>query len=303
MMPHLTAIQKGYTLGLGAAIIWSGFILVSRLGGISALNYLDIIALRYITCAFVVLPIWWFKYRFNLLQTKYIVIALIGGLSYALCTFQGFQLAPASHGALLLPGAMPLFIFILSGLFGQSAFSLQKFLAVFIISLGIAALFLGQHSINDSTFQGDLLFLGGAFCWGLFSVLIKHWEISPWEVTISLALLTSLVYLPFYIVCADKNISIELWPQMLTQMFYQGILATIIQMLLYVRAVELIGAASMGSLMAFVPLIAGVAALFVFQEAMTSGLLIGLTLVVLGSWLNHSQRIQQYFISNAKPSN
>ncbi|MFT6094299.1 MAG: drug/metabolite transporter (DMT)-like permease [Pseudohongiellaceae bacterium] len=163
MMPHLTATQKGYTFGLGAVIIWSGFILVSRLGGISALNYLDVIALRYITCAFVVLPIWWFKYRFNLLQTKFIVIALIGGLAYALCTFQGFQLAPASHGALLLPGAMPLFIFILSGLFGQSAFSFQKSLAVFIISLGITALFLGQQSVNDSTFHGDLLFLSGAF--------------------------------------------------------------------------------------------------------------------------------------------
>lgn len=249
----------------------------------------------------IVLPLWWFKWRFNLLQVKYLILALTGGLAYALCTFQGFQLAPASHGALLLPGAMPLFIYILAGLFAQSVFTLQKTLAVLLISLGISALLLGPSQVDISTLKGDLLFLGGALCWAVFSVLIKHWQLSPWQVTISVALLTSLFYLPCYLLFAPKNLSFELWPQILTQMLYQGLLATIVQMLLYVRAVELIGAANMGSLMAFVPLIAGIAALFIFDEAVTVWLLTGLSLVVFGAWINQSQRLQQA-LNLPKPS-
>lgn len=294
MQLRLNNIQRGYGFGLLAVLIWCGFILVSRLGGISALNHYDVIALRYVTCAVIVLPIWWFKWRFNLLHMKYFLLALIGGLAYALCTFQAFQLAPASHGALLLPGAMPLFMYLLAVCFAQTQASLQKSIGICVITLGIATLFIGHSSMDINTLKGDALFLAGALCWAVFSVLIKYWQLSPWQVTISIALITGLFYLPCYFLFAPKNLSLALWPQIATQMFYQGFLATIVQMLFYVRAVELIGAANMGSLMAFVPLIAGIAALFLFDEVMSMWLLAGLVLVVFGAWINHSQRLQNY---------
>lgn len=304
--------HKGVVCGLGAVLLWSGFILVSRLGGVSELNHYDVVALRYATCALIVLPIWWFKFRFNLFQWRYFVVASVGGLAYALCTFQGFQLAPASHGALLLPGAMPLFIFLLAVMVGQAKFSKQSSISVGLISLGILVLFIGQSSdaqLNTGTLMGDGLFLLGAFFWGVFSILIKRWGLSPWQVTISTALLTSLMYLPFYMLIAPKNLSWHLWPEMSLQMLYQGFLATIVQMLLYVRAVELMGAARMGALMALVPLIAGVAALLVFQETATVFVLTGLLLVAMGAWLNHSPVASRFLITknrvvkpNIKPS-
>ncbi len=62
--------RQGYMAALVAVIIWSGFILVSRMGGISQLLSYDVIAIRYITCALVVLPFWWFKFPFKLFQPK-----------------------------------------------------------------------------------------------------------------------------------------------------------------------------------------------------------------------------------------
>ncbi|NVK36477.1 MAG: DMT family transporter [Gammaproteobacteria bacterium] len=294
--------QSGYVFGMGAVLLWSGFILVSRLGGISELNHYDVVALRYATCALIVLPIWWFKFRFNVFQWRYVAAALVGGLGYALCTFHGFQLAPASHGALLLPGAMPLFIFLLALSVGQAKLNMQSVFSVAVISAGILILFFGQVSnqqVDASILMGDGLFLLGAFFWGVFSILIKRWGLSPWQVTISMALLTSIMYLPFYIMFAPKNIALHLWPEMGLQMFYQGFLATIVQMLLYVRAVALIGASGMGALMALVPLIAGVAALILFDEPATVSLLIGLLCVALGAWLNHSPLLGKYLSSGA----
>jgi len=47
--PSMDNTQKGYFYALAAALIWSGFILISRLGGISELGAFDVIAIRYIT--------------------------------------------------------------------------------------------------------------------------------------------------------------------------------------------------------------------------------------------------------------
>lgn len=293
----------GYLFGLGAVLIWSGFILVSRLGGISELNHYDVIALRYGTCALLLLPFWWFKQRFNLFQLKYWLIALVGGLGYALTTFQGFQLAPASHGALLLPGSMPLFIFLLAVLVGQAQFTAQKTLGVIVITSGIVALFWEQMvliKIHESIIKGDVLFLLGAFCWGIFSVLIKRWDISPWQAVMSLAILTCILYMPAYVLFAPKNIALASIPDIATQMVYQGLFATIIQLYCFVRAVEVLGAANMGSLMGLVPVIAGIAAIFVFAEPVTPLLICGLCLVATGAWVTHSNIVANFFSVNKK---
>ncbi|GAA6133947.1 hypothetical protein NBRC116188_07360 [Oceaniserpentilla sp. 4NH20-0058] len=213
-------------------------------------------------------------------------------------TFHGFQLAPASHGALLLPGSMPLFMFVMAIVLGQAHFTLQKTLGVSVITLGIAALFLEQWAatqINELILQGDIYFLIGAVFWCVFSVLINHWGITPWQATISLAILTCIMYLPWYILFAPKNMSLNVLPDILTQMLYQGLLATIVQLLLLVRAIKIIGAANMGALMALVPLIAGIAALFVFDEPVTASLISGLILVAFGAWLTHSRLIENLF--------
>ena len=71
--------NKGYLFGLGAVAIWTGFILVSRQGGLGPLNANDVIAIRYFTCSVILLPFWFFYQRFNFMQWKFVVAALIGG--------------------------------------------------------------------------------------------------------------------------------------------------------------------------------------------------------------------------------
>ena len=160
----------------------------------------------------------------------------------------------------------------------------SKWLGVALITLGVGGLFAQSLSAHGTYIQGDLCLLAGSFCWGLFSVLIKRWQISPWEATVSLAIITSLIYLPIYVLFLPMTLSVDLWSDIVVQAFYQGFLATIIQMIFYVRAVQLIGPSSMGALMAIVPVLSGVAALFVFQEPVTFALCTAFVLVSLGAW-------------------
>lgn len=275
--------KSGYFFAIAAAIIWSGFILVSRLGGISALNAFDVIAIRYLICSLLLLPIWWFKFRFNLFQPKFIYCSLIGGLGYAVFSFQGFQIASASHAAILLPGLIPLFIILLATLANKEQQSIQKWLGITVIALGVLTLIWPLITMGNGLNLGHLYLSLGAFCWALFSVLIKRWGITPWQATVSLAMLTCLVYMPIYLIFLPKNIAMEHWQAISIQAVYQGFLATIVQMVFYVRAVQLIGPSSMGAVMAIVPILSGISAIFLFQEAASTSLILGLVLVSIGS--------------------
>jgi drug/metabolite transporter (DMT)-like permease len=290
--------QQGYGFAFAAALIWAGFILVSRMGGLSELLAFDVIAIRYATCAAILLPIWWFKFRFKLFTPRLIICSLVGGLAYALCAFSGFQLASASHAAILLPGMMPLFIIVLSFLINKESHGLQKWLGIGIITLGIIILFAGELGVfngainmNVTTLLGDGCLVAAAFFWALFSVLIKRWQITPWQVTVSLALLTGLFYLPVYIAFLPKAISNAGWEDILLQAFYQGIMATIVQMIFYVKAVQNIGPSNMGAVMSIVPVISGLAAIVIFNEQATMELIMGLVLVSIGAWFAHSRYV------------
>jgi len=284
--------SKGYLCALGAVLIWSGFILVSRKGGISPLLSYDIIAIRYLTCASLLLPVWLFWKRFNLLQPRLIISALIGGLAYALFAFKGFDLAPASHAAILLPGLLPLAIVLLTIFMNKERHRLEKYVGVSLINLGIGILFWQEFKQSGGFSNGHFSLMGAAICWAIFSVLINRWDIKPWEATVSLAVVTCTVYLPVYIVYLPKAISAEVWQDVLLQSFYQGFLATIVQMMLYVRATQLIGAAQMGSMMAIVPVLAGLSAIPLFAEPLSLALLVALFLVSLGVWVANSRIIQ-----------
>lgn len=292
-MQELDIKQKGALYALGAALIWCGFILVSRMGGISELLAYDVVAIRYATCAGILLPIWWFKHRFNLFNIKLIIGSLIGGLAYALCVFRGFQTTPASHAAVLLPGLMPLFIITLSVVINGERPPLQIWLGIAAITLGAGALFWSNYSQQQVLSSGHVWLVAAALCWALFTVLIKRWGFTPWQATVSLAVVTCALYLPVYVFFLPKAISINLWPDILLQVFYQGVLATIIQMILYVKAVQAIGPSSVGSMMSIVPVVSGVLAIFVFNEAVTTELIAGLILVSLGAWLAHSRTFKQ----------
>lgn len=292
--------QQGYAFALVAALIWTGFILVSRMGGISELLAYDVIAIRYITCASILLPIWWFKFRFTLFTPRLIISSLIGGLAYTLCAFSGFQLASASHAAILLPGMMPLFIIVLSFFLNKESHGVQKWLGIGVITLGVVVLFAGELGLfngalklNTTTLLGDGWLVAAAFFWALFSVLIKRWQITPWQVTVSLALLTCLFYLPVYTVFLPKALSAASWTDILLQAFYQGVMATIVQMIIYVKAVQKIGPSNMGAVMSIVPVLSGLAAIAIFNEPVTIELIMGLVLVSLGAWFAHSRYIER----------
>ena len=72
---------------------------------------------------------------------------------------------------------------------------------------------------------------------------------------------------------------------MVLQALYQGIGPTIVAMILFLKAVSILGAERMGALVALVPVLAGLGAVPLLDEPLTPWLVAGLALVSGGAWL------------------
>lgn len=276
--------RQGILFALAAVMIWSGFIVVSRKAGTSTLLPNDTMFLRYATCATLLFPVWLFRYRFNLFEPRFLLITLVGGLIYAACVFRGFSLTPAGHAAVLLPGSMPMMIAVCSALTRTETIRRSQWLAIGLILAGLALLLKTPH-LNE----GYAWLLAASLAWSLYSVSIKRLGISPWQGTISMALLTCLVYVPVYMVL-PKNLFNADWNDIVLQMVYQGFLATVVQMLLFVQAVRLLGPARVGIFMGLVPIFAGLLAVALLHEPFSPELGLALVLVTAGAWTAHSGR-------------
>jgi drug/metabolite transporter (DMT)-like permease len=281
------SLARGYGLAGLIIIIWTGFMLVSRLGGTGSLTPFDVTAIRMATAGIIVLPLWLRSGRPSLLAPKVMALTVTGAFGYTLLTFSGFRLAPTAHAGILLPGFQPFAMaFCAWAVMGERP-SPQRWIGIGIIALGAIALGYGVFQDGLATWGGDIMFVGASFCWALYTVLTRRWKISPWEVTINVAMLAALVYLPIYLLALPSTISQASLGEIALQAGYQGALAAVIQMVIYMRAVELLGPSRMGVLVALVPPLAAAAAVPVLGEPVTPAIIASLALVSLGVFVGN----------------
>lgn len=278
---------KGYLLAGVIVLIWTGFILISRVGGISQLTSWDVIAVRYATAAAVLLPIWWFKRRTPLFTRRRLLLAMLGGLLYAVLAFAAFKITSAAHAAILLPGLQPFTVTVIAWCLLRETPNPSRVVGLCIVGLGVACLVMDAFQSGVSVLYGDLLMVAASICWSSYSVLLRRWSVAPWDATIAVTLLTACAYLPVYLLALPKHLMAASWSDILVQAVYQGIVATIIQMVLYVRTIELIGPTRLGLLMALIPGLAGLAAVPLLHEALSLWTFCGLLLVGLGAWIGN----------------
>lgn len=282
--------RAGFAYASIVIALWSGFVLVSRIGGTSELSPLDITALRFGTAALVLLPAWLFWKRVPLFNLRMLVLALIGGIGYSLSVYAGFHYAPGAHGALLVSGLLPfmlaLFVWLL---LGETPRRQLKY-GLLLIAAGVGCLAFdtfsrgGEH--GGSIALGDALLVAASLCWALYTVLIRRWGYQPWETTIGVALLAGLLYLPVYVLILPSSLAQAPMMTVLLQAVYQGIFVVIVAMVLYMQALVRLGPARLGAMMAMVPAIAGTGVSLVLDEPLTVWLIAGLLLTSSGAWVS-----------------
>lgn len=275
-------ILPAYISGLLAVACWTGFVLVSRLGGQSSLLATDTVALRFLIGCSLLLPLAYFhRPWFNL---KGLLLGLTGGLGYCLFVYAGFKHSSAIHASVLLPGFIPFLSALFAIILLREHTTIFRLLGLGLIAIGGAIMLFDQQSATAS-FLGDSFFIMAVACWALYTVLAKRWQIPIYQATTTVAFVSAAIYLPIYMVFLPHNILQASWQTLALQGFYQGFIAVIAAMIFYMYAVEHIGPSRMGALMALVPAASGFLAVPLLHEQLNVLSISALLLCSLGAVL------------------
>ncbi len=285
-MPDRKQLFRGYLAAAATLVMWAGFSLVSRYGGKSILTPHDIFALRLITASLVLLPFAGSMPARAWRDRRLWVLTILCSLLYCPLAYNGFKYAPASHGAILLSGLQPFLISAVVWLIAGTRPSRMRRIGLILIAIGIvcAAMPYFTDWSADSVF-GDFLILISSICWAIYAVLSVRWGYSAWTLTRAVAFGSSLIYLPIYLLFLPKQLAAAPLSMIVIQSVFQGIVATILAMLAYLKAISLLGAERAAAFLALVPIVTGLVAVPLLDEALTAWLLSGIFFVSMGSYI------------------
>ncbi len=280
-----SSAKSGYFFVAGTVLIWSGFVLVARMGGASALNAFDITALRFGVASLILLPLWIFWKRVPLFNKTVLSLALSGGIGYSVVVYFAFKHAPAAHGAVLISGLLPFFVPLLAFWLLKEPLRSNLRIALPVIAVGILCLGVDIFSRSENTLPGDVLLVVSSIIWALYTILAKRSGLGPWETAIGSALLAALIYLPVYVLFLPKDILHAPVADIALQAIYQGVVVAVIAMFFYMAAMTRLGPARTGACMALVPALAGIGASLILGETLNAWLISGLLVTSTGAWL------------------
>jgi drug/metabolite transporter (DMT)-like permease len=89
---------------------------------------------------------------------------------------------------------------------------------------------------------GDALFLFAAFLTACFTVVMRHAELDPLHVAALVSTGSLVIYLPVYLALYGTRLTRLPLAEIAVQTIFQGVLVTIVSLLLYTRAVAILGA-------------------------------------------------------------
>jgi drug/metabolite transporter (DMT)-like permease len=257
-MPPLSAAEyaRGAAYGLAAVSIWAGWMVIARLGLKTSLTPWDIAALRFAVAGVILLP---YLIRHGVARERLgwsglAAIMVGGGAPLVLLANAGLLFAPAAHAGALFPGVMPLMVAILAAIVLQEPFTRAKTLGFALILAGVVAVvWLTGGSLGSRQNLGHMLFLASALLWAFYTVAMRRARLDGLHAAAIAAVASMILYLPLFAAFADSKIlQAPLWDIVL-QAVVQGIFTAVISLLLYGRAVAILGASSGAAFAALCP--------------------------------------------------
>jgi drug/metabolite transporter (DMT)-like permease len=246
---------RGALYGLAAVSIWSGWIVVARLGLRTSLTPWDIAALRFGVAGILLLPYVLIK---GLARERLgglgLAAIVLGGAAPVLLANSGLQFASAAHAGALFPGVMPLMVALLAAAILQETFTKAKKIGFALILPGVLGIaWPSDGGIGSSAIIGDVLFLGSGLAWAFYTIAMRGARLGGLHAAAISAVGAMLLYLPFFMLAAGTTLAKAPWSDIVLQGFVQGVLTAILSLLLYGRAVSLLGASSGAAFAALCP--------------------------------------------------
>jgi drug/metabolite transporter (DMT)-like permease len=179
---------------------------------------------------------------------------VLGGAAPVFLANSGLLFAPAAHAGALFPGVMPLMVALLAAALLREEFTSAKKLGFAFILPGVLAVVWGSGSeLGSRQNVGHGLFLSAALAWAFYTVAMRKARLDGLHAAALSAVGSMLLYLPVFALLPGTTLASASWSDLGLQAFVQGVLTAILSLLLYGRAVGILGASSGAAFAALCP--------------------------------------------------
>lgn len=236
----------GILCGLGAASIWGGMYVVSKVV-LDIIPPFSLVSLRLLLGALTLASVLIMRSFPKITQKQFWKVIGVGFVGYGISLslqFLGTKLSTAANGS-LVTSATPAFVLIFAWMLLKEKITSLRLVALLLATLGVIAVIDPRSAqLNPDLFLGNLLLLGAALTWALYSVLVRKatqdLEVLPFS------LIAFLGGLPVSIPASTwelKTIGVgEISPGVVGGVLFLGIISTALAMVLWNNAFALIDA-------------------------------------------------------------
>ncbi|HXS80784.1 MAG TPA: DMT family transporter [Gammaproteobacteria bacterium] len=270
--------------GALAALIWAGFPAITKLAMAShLLDAWDITALRFGVGGLLLLPLFARRRLGTLHPLAALFLACGAGAPYVLLTAGGLEFAPGGHMGVMTPSCMLLCSTLGSRLILKEPLNGGRIAGALAITAGLVALgWDGLQNHGELTWLGDAMFVLGGLFWASYTIGLRVWRVEPVHATAIVGVLSMVLYLPGYAWLAGTELAAAPWREIVIQAVFQGVLSAVVALLLYTRAVAILGAARGAVFAALVPAFSLLLAVLTLHETPSAPQLVGVVFVTAG---------------------
>jgi drug/metabolite transporter (DMT)-like permease len=210
---------------------------------------------------------------------------------YNMFFLYGLTLAPASDGAIIVPGLAPILTAVLAALLLGERIGRWGIAGLLTAVVGLLFVLTPGEAQSRARFLGDLLFLAGAVCWAFYSVIGKTAtaRFHPVNATLYGTVTGTLLLIPPAI--AERG-----WVQLAAApaaawlgLLYLAVFGTVLAFVFFYEGVRRIGAARATSFAFLVPVFGVVSSVLLLGERIAMLTILGGILVLVGLWLVQRQ--------------
>ncbi len=277
----------GALFGFAAVAIWAGWSAVTRLAVTTHLDAWDIATLRFGVAGLILLPVL-VKRGLALDRLGWFGLAMLiagGGVPYVLLAAGGLRFAPAHDQGALNPGFMPLFVALIAAFVLREKLLTANKIGLALILTG-ALVIVGWYALTPGTRTiGHAMFLSAALLWAGFTIVMRRADLDPLHATAIVSTASAILYLPLYFVLQGNRLLEMPVAELVLQTVFQGILVTIVSLILYGRAVAILGASGGAAFGALVPALSALFAIPLLDEWPIASDGAGIVLVSIGVYL------------------
>ena len=276
----------GLLCGLGAASIWGGMYVVSKVV-LEIIPPFSLVTLRLLLGA-ITLAIILFIRGFPTISRRQIWQVLgVGFVGYGISLslqFLGTKLSTAANGS-LVTSATPAFVLLFAWMLLKEKITTRRLLALFLATLGVIAVIDPRSAqLNPDLFLGNLLLIGAAVTWALYSVLVR--KVTQDSDVLLFSLIAFIGGLPVVIPAGVWELSTarvgEISFGIVGGVLFLGVISTALAMVLWNTAFAYVDA-SLASLTFFAqPVVGTILGWFFLKEAITPLFLLGGGLIGIG---------------------